>query len=277
MNKASATFFAHSRLESIIIETLSSGPLPAQFLVENISGIHSCSKKGVYSALNKLKNKEIVVEVGKACDLSFLWVQELRRMNNDIIRSHENFLVNEKMFKDFKEGKRRSVTIKCDNIQRFDLVFNNIMYSLTSKSNKKRPFYFFGFAPWFFTLYQKETRAYFDYISSLNYIPCSAAQTLCDRDQDVTKEARKLGGQHNNLGTLLADNFEGNYFDDICIQAIYNKKQFEEFKKAYATLPANGETNKLLRDLINKFSDITIKVSRKPHLFSKRITDKYVF
>lgn len=131
------------KTEDLIISRLGNGPVSTNQLVEDVMKEEGITFQGVYKALSKLKQQEVIVKHKQVVSLNIPWVHRLTRFTEQAIHSYS--LTNYNLFLDFKEGQK--TTLSFADFTALDTYWIHMMISLAQEYEE--PIFLFNSHDWY--------------------------------------------------------------------------------------------------------------------------------
>jgi hypothetical protein len=134
-------------IEEIIVDQLKTGPKKTVALVGYVEDNDNGTKQGVYKAIKKLKEEEIITISNKEVSLSSLW---LKKMNDFFALAQYYYKqpLTASSFLSLSSAQKISFSLK--DLTELDIFSAHVFYLLNQVINKNEPIFAFNYHQWFY-------------------------------------------------------------------------------------------------------------------------------
>ncbi|MFZ4648809.1 MAG: hypothetical protein ACOYMB_04265 [Patescibacteria group bacterium] len=263
-----------SSLQEEIFTILSNGPINGNDLLNTIASKYPTTKQGVYKALRKLLDDEIIIKNEKFFSLNTVWLSRF----SDFIEKSEINLGAILPFSDNSPYQRKVINFK--NTEALDIYWGHLFLTIT-RIFKSEPIFFYNHHSWF--IHERPHSEKYLYNISLKksqkiLITIGVKTTIAQKfKEDFTK---------NNIQIAIDETFPILKSDHLCIVGDYfiitryssetSSKINSLFKKATAF--GETETKELHKILLNckKPKIIITKNYSKANVWKHKLAKNFV-
>lgn len=266
--------FPHSNVEARVIQMLSTGPQKTTEIVATVARHAHVTPEAVYLAIRNLRKKRVMVTTKGIASLYVFWIQEMQKLVGTIEDSYTSEYTGQLLYRDIKDPSFHSKTFHCADFIAMENHFHHIAQSIIKPQKTKKPYFSFGFAPWWMTLHPNDAESFFKLLIKYNYQPLLVMAKECAIDKANVKHLRSLGCQIAFVGEkLLPQGFEGHWVDGFSIEAQYPPSQYTPFLKAYHEARLS-DVPKLI-ETSYAFKNMKVKIIKRKIPFHRTVLDMF--
>ncbi len=264
-------------LEKDILSRLQSGPRGVTDLVEELSYLNKMSVQGVYKALRRLRQKEIVIVYKHVASLSTVWLaKELERVTFSInayqsIPDIENVLA----------GKAKRATFAFRTLNEIDLFWTHIFLLLADKIPSEYHSYSIQPHDWYLYVRSETDTFWMKKHSEEKRISRMLITHASKLDYEVTKVRKKELGRlfeytldRNPFGQ--ASDTYYNIIDSLIFTARFDlavNQLLDKFVEQNSELPLSKEAQNSINEIVNTKGTFTLTIESNEKK-AKRMIDK---
>ena len=243
------------KIEDLIINTLSNGPLETKELIVDIKEKRpQTTKQAVYKSLRNLKKNEIIVKTKDEVALSSVWLKKLLAFIENTARHYKTNKNPGSDFLSLKNGEKIVYWFK--NFEATDLFWAHAFDVLTDTTNNNQPIFIYNPHEWFllarpesevflFESLRKNNRKLFLIAGNQDMLDIEAKKYFDNTITNYYASAEKLFDQ---------DNYYVNIFNDYLIEVWLDPKISNLIDKFYKKTTSFNEAakNELLKIIRTK-------------------------
>lgn len=266
--------FPHSKVESAVIEKLTTGPYKVVDLVKIVSDQVGVTPEAVYLGIRNLRHKRVVVTTKGVVSLFVFWIQELQKFTDTVEQSYGKEYSNLLMVRDIHHPAFHSKTLNCSNFEVMENTFHHVAQSLIQPQKEPTPYFFFGFAPWWMTICPDDADAFVKLLIKYNYKPFMVFAKQYLVDKPTVKRLEQLGCQIVFIGEQeMPFLLEGHYTKGVSIEARYTTHEYLVFHSSYQS--AKQADIPKLDSIMRSFTDMQVKVVRRKIPFKHSVLNLF--
>lgn len=251
-----------NKIESLIIQALQKGPLSSLSLVGNLQKDFKVTKQAVYKALRKLKNREIVVVMGKNVSLNTIWINKINSFFEEVKMNYTGYLYGES-YSELEDGD--SVAYKFHSFNTTDVFWAHASLILETKVSIGDTIYIYNPHEWFLVVRPESELVVFENIhkKEKKLVVYVSGNTPLDISlgKFLTYDSQQYFAGGVNL--FPKENYYLNIYGDFIIEVWLDEditRKVDEFFNAHKEF--SDYEKDILQEIIQERGNNKMKISR---------------
>jgi hypothetical protein len=266
-------------IESLIIRCLQHKELTIVDLIRDIAKKRGgATKQGVYRAIAKLREAEVVVVFDKKISLNKSWIQEMSDFFSATSKYYSEQPLTDTGFLNLEEGDRAVYRFKSPYVA--DRFWAHAFSVLSATIKKTTPIYIYNPHEWFLIARRESERRLFDDLKKDGRLLLVTIGHNDSLDQHIRKDFDQNLSQYAiDTSFHFKENYYVNIFDDYIIEVYLDKKVSKDISAFYAEeIMVTAESIAKLQHIISQKGQNRFVISRnkkKTRELSKRLSKNF--
>lgn len=259
--------------EKEVIELLEKGPIIKKKLISDISKKLSMTPQGVYKIINKLKDKEVIIENAKILAISAVFIARIREYYLALTKTYYKDDATLTFLPEIKDTSK--VSFVFETFKDLNNFWDNAAFLLKKSQKEKRYYCLFEPYSMYFRYSKEQATLFIKHLQSFGYsIVWVSLPAINDTMMADVSEIRSLGVQV--VFDEKLDKYIGfNLFDDYMIETTYDSQWMDMMIDFFESGTPRDIVNRVI-DNPSKFTLRIYKNTTKQDKIWKRIRKEII-